>query len=76
MIKAPLKGSLCIHRTYFALPKNYFLALLVEQNAKQALKISDRAYLMNTGKIVVAGTGDDFLKGDVLTSVYLGGKKE
>ena len=50
--------------------------LLVEQNAKQALKISDRAYLMNTGKIVVAGTGDDFLKGDVLTSVYLGGKKE
>ena len=30
----------------------------------------------NTGKIVVAGTGDDFLKGDVLTSVYLGGKKE
>ena len=40
------------------------------------LKISDRASLMNTGKIVVAGTGDDFLKGDVLTSVYLGGKKE
>ena len=36
--------------------------LLVEQNAKQALKISDRAYLLNTGKIVVAGTGDDFLK--------------
>ena len=29
-----------------------------------------------SGKIVVAGTGDDFLKGDVLTSVYLGGKKE
>ena len=50
--------------------------LLVEQNAKQALKISDRAYLMNTGKIVVSGTGDDFLQGDVLTSVYLGGKKE
>ena len=32
--------------------------------------------MMNTGKIVVAGTADDFLKGDVLTSVYLGGKKE
>ena len=47
--------------------------LLVEQNAKQALKISDRAYLMNTGKIVVSGTGDEFLQGDVLTSVYLGG---
>ena len=56
--------------------RNGVTVLLVEQNAKQALKISDRAYLMNTGKIVVAGTGDDFLKGDVLTSVYLGGKKE
>ncbi len=50
--------------------------LLVEQNAKMALKISHRAYLMNTGKIVVSGTGDDFLQGDVLTSVYLGGRKE
>lgn len=49
---------------------------LVEQNAKMALKISDRAYLMNTGQIVVSGTGEEFLKSDVLTSVYLGGKKE
>ncbi len=50
--------------------------LLVEQNAKMALKISNRAYLMNTGQIVVSGTGEDFLQSDVLTSVYLGGKKE
>jgi branched-chain amino acid transport system ATP-binding protein len=50
--------------------------LLVEQNAKMALKISDKAYLLNTGSIVGSGTGDEFLKGDVLTSVYLGGKKE
>lgn len=49
--------------------------LLVEQNAKMALKISDRAYLMNTGVIVASGTGAEFLQGDVLTSVYLGGKK-
>lgn len=49
---------------------------LVEQNAKMALKISDRAYLMNTGQTVVSGTGEEFLKSDVLTSVYLGGKKE
>lgn len=49
--------------------------LLVEQNAKMALKISDRAYLMNTGVIVASGTGSEFLQGDVLTSVYLGGKK-
>ena len=50
--------------------------LLVEQNAKMALKISDKAYLLNTGSIVGSGTGDEFIKGDVLTSVYLGGKKE
>lgn len=50
--------------------------LLVEQNAKMALKISDKAYLLNTGTIVASGTGDEFLKSDVLTSVYLGGKKE
>lgn len=49
--------------------------LLVEQNAKMALKISDRAYLMNTGQIVISGTGEEFLQGDVLASVYLGGKK-
>lgn len=49
--------------------------LLVEQNAKMALRISDRAYLMNTGQIVISGTGEEFLQGDVLASVYLGGKK-
>ncbi|MDO5406415.1 MAG: ABC transporter ATP-binding protein [Eubacteriales bacterium] len=50
--------------------------LLVEQNAKMALKISDRAYLLNTGKIVVSGSGEEFLKSDVLTSVYLGGAQK
>ena len=50
--------------------------LLVEQNAKMALKISDKAYLLNTGSIVASGTGDELLKGDVLTSVYLGGGKK
>lgn len=50
--------------------------LLVEQNAKMALKISDRAYLMNTGTIVVSGTGSELLQSDVLTNVYLGGAKK
>ena len=47
-----------------------------EQNAKMALKISDKAYLLNTGSIVASGTGVEFLQSDLLTSVYLGGKKE
>lgn len=50
--------------------------LLVEQNAKMALKLSDRAYLMNTGTIVVSGTGSELLQSDVLTNVYLGGAKK
>ena len=50
--------------------------LLVEQNAKMALKISDRAYLMNTGNIVISGTGKDLLNDRRLTEVYLGGEVE
>ena len=50
--------------------------LLVEQNAKMALKISDKAYLLNTGNIVASGTGSEFLQSDVLTSAYLGGAKK
>lgn len=50
--------------------------LLVEQNANMALKISDKAYLLNTGSIVASGTGSEFLQSDVLTSAYLGGGKK
>lgn len=50
--------------------------LLVEQNAKMALKISDKAYLLNTGSIVASGTGKEFLQSDILTSAYLGGGKK
>lgn len=50
--------------------------LLVEQNAKMALKISDRAYLLNTGMIVATGTGSELLESDVLANVYLGAAKK
>ena len=50
--------------------------LLVEQNAKMALKISDKAYLLNTGSIVASGTGKEFLQSDILTSAYLGSGKK
>ena len=50
--------------------------LLVEQNAKLALKISDKAYLLNTGSIVASGTGKEFLQSDILTSAYLGSGKK
>lgn len=47
--------------------------LLVEQNAKMALKISDRAYVLETGKIVNQGTGIELSNSDAIKKAYLGG---
>jgi branched-chain amino acid transport system ATP-binding protein len=47
--------------------------LLVEQNAQMALAIADRAYVLETGKIVMQGTGDDLLKDPKVIAAYLGG---
>ena len=47
--------------------------LLVEQNAMQALKIADKAYVLETGKIVLSGTGQELLSSEEVQKVYLGG---
>jgi branched-chain amino acid transport system ATP-binding protein len=47
--------------------------LLVEQNAQMALAIADRAYVLETGKIVMQGTGNDLLKDPSVIEAYLGG---
>jgi branched-chain amino acid transport system ATP-binding protein len=47
--------------------------LLVEQNAQMALAIADRAYVLETGKIVMQGSGDDLLKDPSVIEAYLGG---
>ncbi len=49
--------------------------LLVEQNAKQALKIADRGYVLTTGEITNTGTGAELLADDELIAAYLGAKK-
>lgn len=46
--------------------------LLVEQNAKKALSISDRAYVLETGKIVKSGKASDLLNDDAIKKAYLG----
>ena len=46
--------------------------LLVEQNAKKALSIADRAYVLETGKIVLEGRADDLLNNDSIKKAYLG----
>ena len=47
--------------------------LLVEQNAMQALKIANYAYVLETGIIVMEGTGQQLLDSDEVKRVYLGG---
>ncbi len=46
--------------------------LLVEQNAKKALSIADRAYVLETGNIVAEGDADDLLNDDAIKKAYLG----
>ena len=46
---------------------------VVEQNAKMALEIAHRAYVMETGKIVLSGTGKELLASDAVSKAYLGG---
>ena len=47
--------------------------LLVEQNASMALQIADRAYVLETGSIVLSGTGSELMKSDEIKKAYLGG---
>ena len=47
--------------------------LLVEQNASKALKISDRAYVLETGNITLSGTGAELANSDEVRKAYLGG---
>lgn len=47
--------------------------LLVEQNAQVALSIADRGYVLETGRIVGTGTGEELLKDDSVRKAYLGG---
>ena len=47
--------------------------LLVEQNAKKALSIADRAYVLETGKITLSGSGKELLESDSIKKAYLGG---
>ncbi|MDE6839957.1 MAG: ABC transporter ATP-binding protein [Oscillospiraceae bacterium] len=47
--------------------------LLVEQNAQMALSVADRGYVLETGKIVATGTGDELLHNAAVKKAYLGG---
>ena len=47
--------------------------LLVEQNAEMALKVADRAYVLESGRIALSGTGAELAQSDAIKKAYLGG---
>lgn len=49
--------------------------LLVEQNAHEAMRISDRTYVMQTGEIIAEGRGVDLFNDPVIRQAYLGIKE-
>ena len=55
------------------LHKNGTTILLVEQNARKALQIADRAYVLETGNITLTGTGAELASSDAVKKAYLGG---
>lgn len=54
------------------LNKSGITIVLVEQNAKLALSIADRAYVLETGKIILSGTGEELLNNENVKKAYLG----
>ncbi len=50
--------------------------LLIEQNANMALKIADLAYVIETGHIVLKGSGEELLQNETVREAYLGKKKD
>ena len=47
--------------------------LLVEQNARKALQVADRAYVLETGSVTLSGTGAELASSDAVKKAYLGG---
>jgi branched-chain amino acid transport system ATP-binding protein len=48
--------------------------LLVEQNARMALRVAHRGYVIQTGRIVLSGSGPELLRSDIVRKTYLGEK--
>ncbi len=68
---APMLVEL-IFQSILQLNKEGITILLVEQNAKKALKVSHRGYVLQTGAITLHGTGRELLKNDTVREAYLG----
>jgi branched-chain amino acid transport system ATP-binding protein len=47
--------------------------LLIDQNASMALKVAHKAYVIETGSIVLSGTGEQLMQSNEIKKAYLGG---
>ncbi len=56
-----------------SLHKSGSTILLVEQNAQAALSIADRGYVLETGRVVMTGTGEELIRSPEIKRAYLGG---
>ena len=62
-----------IFRIVAALREEGRTILLVEQNARQALALANHAFVIQTGRLAMSGTGADLLRDPRVQSAYLGG---
>jgi len=68
---APLVVKDVLH-TIHLLNERGLTVLLVEQNIAVSLKISHRAYVLENGRVVMSGSGDELLRDDRVRQAYLG----
>jgi len=61
-----------IFRTIQEISRKGVTVLLVEQNVFEALHIADRAYVLQTGRVVLEGCGEELLRSDLVRQAYLG----
>ena len=61
-----------LYRTIMALHRRGMTILMVEQNARLALRASDRAYVLSTGSVVLEGRAQDLLEDAAIRKAYLG----
>ena len=62
-----------IFRTIMDFKHENHTILLVEQNARKALQCADRGYVLETGTIVLTGSGEALLRSEEVQAAYLGG---
>ena len=62
-----------VYQSIREIRENGTTVLLVEQNARKALEVSDRAYVLVNGEIAMEGRSEDLLQNAEIAKAYLGG---